>query len=222
MQPVLNLLQTMYPQAATALNYRNPFELLAATILSAQCTDRRVNIITEALFSAFPTPHDLAQAGFEEVAGYIKSAGLWRAKARNLIKTAQILVEKYGGRVPQTREELESLPGVGRKTANVVLANAFGIPTIAVDTHVFRVANRLGLAGASTPYQVELQLQENIPRELWIKAHHWLILHGRALCRARKPLCSECPLRPHCSYYRSLPPQAAAAGQNKTENSQGG
>lgn len=204
MRKILSMLRTMYPNAATELHHSNPYELLVATILSAQSTDERVNIITKKLFPAFPTPHKLAQASFEELASYIKSAGLWQTKTRNLIKTAQILVNEHGGEVPQTREELESLPGVGRKTASVVLANAFQIPAIAVDTHVFRVANRLGLANAKNPYQTELQLMENIPQEDWIDAHHWLILHGRALCKARKPLCEKCPLNPHCAYYRKL------------------
>lgn len=198
MKEVLSLLRSMYPEATTALNHKNPFELLVATILSAQCTDERVNIITQDLFPAFPTAHDLAQASFEEVAALIKSAGLWQTKARNLIKTAQILVEKHRGQVPQTREELEALPGVGRKTANVIVANAFQIPAIAVDTHVFRVANRIGLARASNPYQTELQLMEAIPQEDWIDAHHWLILHGRRVCKARRPLCPSCALRHLC------------------------
>lgn len=202
MSEVLALLQSMYPNAVTALHHKNPFELLVATILSAQCTDERVNIITQDLFPAFPTSFALAKASYDEVAVLVKSAGLWQTKTRNLIKTAQILVEKHGGEVPRTREELEALPGVGRKTASVVLANAFQIPAIAVDTHVFRVANRIGLAQASNPYQTELQLMEAIPKEYWIDAHHWLILHGRALCKARKPLCDRCPLASHCAYWQ--------------------
>lgn len=203
MLTVLERLRSIYPNPTTALNHQNPFELLVATILSAQCTDERVNIITKDLFPAFPTPDALAAASFEEVASYVKSAGLWQTKTKNLIKTAQILVEKHGGQVPRTREELEELPGVGRKTASVVLANAFQIPAIAVDTHVFRVANRLGLANASNVYQTELQLMEAIPQEHWIDAHHWLILHGRALCKARNPLCQECPLSVHCAYFQA-------------------
>ncbi|NMB02243.1 MAG: endonuclease III [Firmicutes bacterium] len=203
MLTVLERLRSIYPNPTTALNHQNPFELLVATILSAQCTDERVNIITKDLFPAFPTPDALAAASFEEVASYVKSAGLWQTKTKNLIETAQILVEKHGGQVPRTREELEELPGVGRKTASVVLANAFQIPAIAVDTHVFRVANRLGLANASNVYQTELQLMEAIPQEHWIDAHHWLILHGRALCKARNPLCQECPLSVHCAYFQA-------------------
>lgn len=202
MSKVLSILKSMYPKAVTALNHRNPYELLIATILSAQCTDERVNIITADLFPAFPTPERLAKATFDEVATLVKSAGLWQTKTRNLIKTAQILVEEHQGKVPSTREELEALPGVGRKTASVVLANAFQIPAIAVDTHVFRVANRIGLAEATNPYQTELQLMEAIPQEYWIDAHHWLILHGRALCKARNPLCHECPLQEHCKYFQ--------------------
>lgn len=207
MQTLLDLLQSMYPVEMTDLNHSNPFELLVATILSAQCTDERVNIITADLFPAFPTPEDLAQASFEEVASLIKSAGLWRTKARNLIQTAQMLVTDYDSQVPTSREELEKLPGVGRKTAGVVLSNAFDIPAIAVDTHVFRVANRLGLANATNTLETEKQLMEAIPKKYWIRAHRWLIRHGRALCKARNPLCSECPLQDHCSYYQSLEKQ---------------
>lgn len=207
MQAVLDLLESMYPVTKTDLNHSNPFELLVATILSAQCTDERVNKITAALFPAFPTPQALAQASVEEVAAHIRSAGLWRTKARNLIKTAQMLLKEHGGQVPNTREELERLPGVGRKTAGVVLANAFNIPALAVDTHVFRVANRLGLANAPDAHTTEMQLMEVIPKKHWISAHRRLIRHGRALCRARNPLCSQCPLQPHCSYYQSLQDQ---------------
>lgn len=203
MKVILEILESLYPNPTTALIHSNPYELLVATILSAQCTDERVNMITPALFVAYPTPQDLAEASFAEVASYIKTAGLWQTKTRNLIKTAQLLVTEHGGQVPKTRKELEALPGVGRKTASVVLANAFGIPAIAVDTHVFRVANRLGLAKATTTYQTELQLMEVIPQEKWIDAHHWLILHGRALCKARKPQCQNCPLKPHCAYAQS-------------------
>lgn len=203
MLKVLEILATLYPEPTTMLNHNNPFELLVATILSAQCTDERVNLITAELFPEFPTPEDLAKAGFEEVASKIKSAGLWKTKAANLIKTAQILVSEHDSIVPQTREELEALPGVGRKTANVVMSNAFKIPAIAVDTHVFRVANRIGLANATNTYQTELQLMDKIPKELWNDAHHWLILHGRALCRARNPLCEKCPLQNYCNHYQA-------------------
>lgn len=203
MQKVLKILEALYPEPTTMLNHTNPFELLVATILSAQCTDERVNIITADLFPAFPTPEKLAKASFDEVANKIKSAGLWKTKAHNLIKTAQILVDKHSSQVPETREELEALPGVGRKTANVVMSNAFKIPAIAVDTHVFRVANRIGLAQASNTYQTELQLMELIPKKQWNDAHHWLILHGRALCKARNPLCDQCQLQEYCNYFKT-------------------
>lgn len=205
MQVILEILEDLYPNPTTALIHNNTWELLIATILSAQCTDERVNMITPALFAAYPTPHDLAKADFTEVAPYIKTAGLWQTKTKNIIKTAQIVAQEHGGKVPQSRQELEALPGVGRKTASVVLANAFNIPAIAVDTHVFRVANRLGLAKAKNTYQTELQLMEAIPQEKWIDAHHWLILHGRALCKARKPECPSCPLKPHCAYGKNNP-----------------
>ncbi|NLJ79552.1 MAG: endonuclease III [Firmicutes bacterium] len=198
---ILDLLESLYGRATTGLKHNSAYELLVATILSAQCTDERVNLITPALFRAYPRPQLLAQASPEEVAEYIRSAGLWKTKSRNLVKTAQILVREHQGQVPQTRAELEALPGVGRKTANVVLANAFGIPAIAVDTHVFRVANRLGLAQAANPRQTEEQLMKAIPQAKWIQAHHWLIQHGRAVCRARNPLCESCPLNPYCRYY---------------------
>lgn len=198
---ILSLLKSLYPEATTALRHTNPYELLVATVLSAQCTDERVNLITPAFFQAYPHVGALAQASFSEVAELIRSAGLWKSKAQNLILSAQIIVAKHGGRVPQTREELEALPGVGRKTASVILATAFKIPAIAVDTHVFRVANRLGLAQAKTPRQTEEQLLRAIPQDLWIEAHHWLIYHGRAICKARNPLCSSCPLNRFCLFY---------------------
>lgn len=201
MHEILQRLEAMYPNPKTALNYETPFQLLVATILSAQCTDERVNLITPALFAQYPNAQALADASPEDVGQLIKTAGLWRTKAKNLVAAAQMLVDKYGGELPRTREELERLPGVGRKTANVILANAFEIPAIAVDTHVFRVANRLGLAEGKTPLEVEKQLMEAIPKEKWADAHHWLIYHGRQVCQARKPKCSICPLKDCCQYY---------------------
>jgi endonuclease-3 len=203
MHTILSLLETMYPNAKTALNHETPFQLLVATILSAQSTDEQVNMITSDLFRVYPDAFTLAQASEESVGKLIKSVGLWRTKARNIVATAEILVREYDGKVPQTRTELEKLPGVGRKTANVVLANAFGVPAIAVDTHVFRVSNRLGLAQAKNPLQTEKQLMKVIPKDQWIKAHHWLIYHGRAICKARNPQCEICPLNPHCQYYQT-------------------
>ncbi len=213
MQAILQRLEEMYPNPKTALNHETPFELLVATILSAQCTDERVNLITPGLFAQYPDAHALAQASEEDVAELIKTAGLWRSKAKNLVAAAEILVDKHGGELPRTREELEKLPGVGRKTANVILANAFNIPAIAVDTHVFRVANRLGIAQGKTPLEVEKQLMEAIPKEKWADAHHWLIYHGRQVCQARKPKCHTCPLSPYCQYYAESTTQSHTTGR---------
>lgn len=213
MQAILQRLEEMYPNPKTALNHETPFELLVATILSAQCTDERVNLITPGLFAQYPDAHALAQASEEDVAELIKTAGLWRSKAKNLVAAAEILVDKHGGELPRTREELEKLPGVGRKTANVILANAFNIPAIAVDTHVFRVANRLGIAQGKTPLEVEKQLMEAIPKEKWADAHHWLIYHGRQVCQARKPKCHICPLSPYCQYYAESTTQSHTTGR---------
>ena len=191
-------LARMYPDATTALYWRTPFELLVATILSAQTTDAAVNQVTPGLFAEYPTPEAMLRLSEDELAERIKTIGLYRSKARNILATCRILVERYGGRVPRTREELVQLPGVGRKTANVVLSNAFGEPAIAVDTHVFRVARRLGLASGHTPERVEQELMEKLPREEWSRAHHWLIWHGRRICHARNPRCSACALWPEC------------------------
>ncbi len=200
---ILAVLAETYPDARCALDYRNPYELLVAAILSAQSTDRLVNRITPALFARFPDPASLAAADPAEVERYIARCGLHRTKARNLVAACRLLVAEHGGEVPRSREALERLPGVGRKTANVVLSNAFGVPAIAVDTHVFRVANRLGLAQARTPLETERQLMRRIPRRLWSAAHHWLIHHGRRVCRARNPLCHLCPLRDLCRHARA-------------------
>lgn len=197
---ILEKLRQMYPTARTELIYRNPFELLVATILSAQCTDKRVNEITVPLFQKYPTPHDFLTLDQSELEHEIRGCGLFRTKAKNILATCRILVEQYDGEVPSDRKALESLPGVGRKTANVVLSNVFDIPAIAVDTHVFRVANRIGLAAATTTDETERQLMRRIPKKDWIAAHHWLIHHGRRVCRARSPLCQECPLAPDCRY----------------------
>lgn len=195
---ILHILEQTYPNPKTALNHDSPFQLLIATILSAQCTDKRVNIITQQLFRDYPDCSSLAKLGPEEIAEYIRSAGLWKAKAANIHRTCQMLLSEYDGQIPSTREELEKLPGVGRKTANVVLANAFNVPAIAVDTHVQRVANRLGLANAKTPLETERQLMAAIPEEQWADAHHWLIYHGRQICMAKNPHCDDCPLNKLC------------------------
>ena len=195
---ILDVLAETYPDAAPQLDFTNPFELLVATILSAQCTDKQVNKVTANLFPAYGTPERMAAATEAELEPYIKGCGLFKTKGKNIIAASRILVEKYNGQVPQTREELMALPGVGRKTANVVLSNAFGQPAIAVDTHVFRVSNRMGLAQAKDVEHTEEQLMENIPMEKWSIAHHWLIFHGRRVCSARNPACADCPVRPYC------------------------
>ncbi|MFO7171483.1 MAG: endonuclease III [Bacillota bacterium] len=208
---ILEILAETYPDARCALEHENPFQLLIATILSAQCTDKRVNIITRRLFPRLPRPEDYLAISQEELEELIRDCGLYREKARNIRATCRILVERYGGEVPRTLEELIQLPGVGRKTANVVLSNAFGVPAIAVDTHVLRVSNRLGLASSPDPLKTERQLMEAIPRELWSQAHHWLIHHGRNICHARNPACPICPLLRHCPEgQRRLGPGAGA------------
>ncbi len=195
---ILRLLAEYYPEAKTALRYDTPFQLLVATILSAQCTDRRVNNITAGLFKRFPDAFSLAKLEPAELEQHIKGCGLFRAKSKYIIATSRILVEKYGGRVPDRMEELVELPGVGRKTANVVLANAFGIPAMAVDTHVQRVSRRLGLSRGENPKVTEREICQVIPRSMWILAHHWLIAHGRQVCHARRPACVVCPLAGVC------------------------
>ena len=188
------------PNPTTELNYRNEFELLIAVILSAQATDVGVNKATKKLFEDAPTPQAMLELGVEGLKQYIKTIGLYNSKAENIIKTCRILVEKYSGQVPRTREELEALPGVGRKTANVVLNTAFGEPTIAVDTHIFRVCNRTGIARGKNPLEVEKRLERVVPDEFKKDAHHWLILHGRYTCVARKPRCGSCIIEDLCEY----------------------
>ncbi len=188
------------PKPATELEYGSPFQLLIAVILSAQATDVGVNKATRKLFPAAPSPDRMLALGEDGLKGYINTIGLYNAKARNVIATCRILTEQYGGEVPDSRKALEALPGVGRKTANVVLNTAFGQPTIAVDTHIFRVANRTGLARGKTPRQVEDKLVKVVPEEFARDAHHWLILHGRYVCKARKPACPDCILHDLCAY----------------------
>ena len=204
----LRLLAQAYPDAGPALQFRSPFELLVATMLSAQCTDKQVNRCTSVLFPIANTPAAFAAMTQEALFPYIKSCGFYRMKGKHIIETAQILVTQYGGEVPRDRDELTKLPGVGRKTANVVVSNAFDIPAIAVDTHVFRVANRIGLAEATTVEKTERQLMANIPEADWGKAHHWLIYHGRQVCAAQRPKCEICPLIGLC---RSFPLQKGGA-----------
>jgi endonuclease III len=192
-------LLALYPDAHCELDFRSPFELLVATILSAQCTDKRVNMVTPALFRRFPSPHELARARQEEVEEIIKSTGFFRAKAKSLIGMAGALVDRHGGEVPARMEELTHLPGVGRKTANVILGNAFDINVgVVVDTHVGRLAGRLGLTSETDPVKVEQALMRLFPSERWTMLSHVLIWHGRRLCDARKPRCPQCPLAPRC------------------------
>ncbi len=197
-EKMLAALAVAYGGRTTALRYSTPFELLVAVVLSAQCTDKRVNIITERLFPAYDTPAKMLALGEEGLAALIRDCGLYRAKARNLIAACALLRDEYGGEVPDTFADLTRLPGVGRKTANVLLSQLFAVPAIAVDTHVFRVANRLGLAPGKTPEQVEEGLMKAVPRRDWGSAHHWLIWHGREICKARRPDCAACPLKELC------------------------
>ena len=198
---ILGWFETHMPVAESELHFANPFQCLVAVMLSAQCTDKRVNMVTPALFAAYPTPEALARATADEVFPYIQSVSYPRSKAEHLVAMAQRLVEVYHGQVPDSIEELQTLQGVGRKTANVVCAVIYNQPTMAVDTHIFRVSERLGLTTHSkNPLQTERQLVRYIPEQLIPKAHHWLLLHGRYVCRARKPLCDQCGLAPYCRF----------------------
>ena len=200
---ILKLLSKQFPNPKSELNYNNVFELLVAVILSAQCTDKRVNIITPTLFADFPTPESMAVVSSDLVFSYIKSCSFPNNKAKHLVGMAQMLVSDFHGIVPDTVEALQQLPGVGRKTANVIASVIYNKPAMAVDTHVFRVSERLGLTtNSKNPLQTELTLVKYIPEELISKTHHWLILHGRYICQARKPKCMECGLREWCRYYQ--------------------
>jgi len=198
-------LKAANPMPVTELEYASVFELLTAVLLSAQATDVGVNKATRRLFPVANTPQKILDLGLEGLEGYIKTIGLFHSKARHLMQTCQILVTQHGGVVPRTREALEALPGVGRKTANVVLNVAFGEATMAVDTHLFRVANRTGLAPGKTPYEVEMKLLKRIPGAYLVDAHHWLILHGRYVCQARKPLCWQCGVSQFCDFKSKTP-----------------
>ena len=201
MAKVLEKLLGMYPDAGPELDFKTPFELLIATILSAQCTDVRVNKVTSEIFAELKAPEDYIALGQIELEKRIRTCGLSNSKSTNIIRTCEILINEYSGTVPETTEQLITLPGVGRKTANVVASNAFGVPAIAVDTHVFRVSNRIGLAYSKTVEKTEEDLMKNIPRNMWTKAHHLLIFHGRRICKARKPECGICPINTECLYY---------------------
>ena len=199
------ILQAANPHPKTELEYSSHFELLAAVLLSAQATDVGVNKATRKLFAVANTPQAMLDLGLEGLEGYIQTIGLYRSKAKHLLQTCQILLERFAGQVPNSREALETLPGVGRKTANVVLNVAFGQPTMAVDTHIFRVSNRTGLAPGATPLAVEQALLKRVPKEYLQHAHHWLILLGRYVCQARKPRCWECSVAAHCDFKPKTP-----------------
>lgn len=201
---VVEWFQANMPVAETELHYQSPFQLLISVILAAQCTDKRVNIITPPLFEAFPTPEVLAAATPEAVYEYIKSVSYPNNKSKHLVNMAKMLISEFKGEVPSSIKELMSLPGVGKKTANVIASVVFNIPALAVDTHVFRVSNRIGLTNNSkTPLETEKELTKYIPKHLWSIAHHWLILHGRYTCIARKPKCEICGIKENCKYFNS-------------------
>ncbi len=198
---IIELLEKEYPDAKCELNYETPFQLLVATILSAQTTDKKVNEITKTLFKEYATVEDFLTLSQEELEEKIRKIGLYRNKAKNLLSMCRQLKENFNNVVPNNLKDLMSLSGAGRKTANVVLSNAFNVPSIAVDTHVFRVSNRIGLAHAKDVLETEMQLQKGIDKKIWSKAHHLLIFHGRRICKARNPLCSKCPINQFCQYY---------------------
>ena len=202
---ILHILEETYPEVHCELKHENPFQLLVATMLSAQSTDKKVNKVTRRLFSLYPALQDFLGLSREVLISHIREIGIYQNKATNILAVCRELKHRFGGEVPGTLEELVSLPGVGRKTANVVLSNAFDVPALAVDTHVFRVSNRIGLADSKDVFKTEMQLTEAIPREQWSRAHHWLIWHGRRVCHARKPACSMCPLTDFCRYFSSHP-----------------
>ena len=204
-EPFFATLKAANPQPNTELEYTSVFELLAAVLLSAQATDVGVNKATRRLFAVAPTPQRMLALGLDGLESHINTIGLFRSKARHLLETCRLLVEQHGGEVPRTREALEALPGVGRKTANVVLNVGFGEPTMAVDTHIFRVSNRTGLAPGKNPLAVEMQLLKRVPAEYAVDSHHWLILHGRYVCQARKPQCWNCSVAAYCDFKPKTP-----------------
>jgi endonuclease III len=209
-EPFFATLRAANPLPSSELEFTTPFELLVAVLLSAQATDVGVNKATRKLFPVADTPQAILDLGLERLEDYIRTIGLYRTKARNLMATCRILVDKHGGEVPRTREALEALPGVGRKTANVILNVAFGYETLAVDTHIFRVSNRTGLAPGRNPLEVEQALMKRVPKEYLVDAHHWLILHGRYVCVARKPKCWQCAVIQYCDYQPKTPPPGAS------------
>lgn len=205
-EKILAELERLYPDAEPALQYKSPYELLVAVILSAQCTDERVNKVTDVLFKNYNTPEKMLTLSQEELEKYIFSCGFYHNKAAHILSASRDIMEKFAGEVPSSHDDLKKLAGVGQKTANVVYAVAFGGDAIAVDTHVFRVSNRLGLAHANTPEKTEAQLNEIIPKSEWSKAHHWLIYHGRRVCHSQRPDCANCTLKALCEFYRATAP----------------
>lgn len=205
-EKILAELERLYPDAKPALQYKSPYELLVAVILSAQCTDERVNKVTDVLFKNYNTPEKMLTLSQEELKKYIFSCGFYHNKAAHILSASRDIMEKFAGEVPSSHDDLKKLAGVGQKTANVVYAVAFGGDAIAVDTHVFRVSNRLGLAHANTPEKTEAQLNEIIPKSEWSKAHHWLIYHGRRVCHSQRPDCANCTLKALCEFYRATAP----------------
>ncbi len=201
---VIDALQKQYPNAQTALQYNSVYQLLVAVMLSAQCTDERVNKVTKILFERCPTPSDMLTLSFEELASIIKPCGLFNSKAKHILQASKDIIEKHNGQVPKTLSELTMLSGVGRKTADVMIAVAFNGDAIPVDTHVFRVANRVGLANAKTPSKTEFQLMKVIEKSSWSKAHHYILWHGRLVCKARKPMCENCTISEFCKYYKKV------------------
>lgn len=199
-EAILRILEATYKDTKTALNYNSPFELLIAVILSAQCTDERVNVITKRLFPRLNTPEKMGQLTLEQMEEEIRDCGLYHAKAKNILGTCHMLVERFNSIIPNDIKTLMELPGVGQKTANVVASIIYNVPAIAVDTHVFRVSHRLGMAKGSDPLATEKELQKAIPMEKWSDAHHWFIWHGRKVCKARKPLCKDCVLLAECPF----------------------
>lgn len=200
-QKILNELSVLYPDAQPALHFKTPYELLVAVILSAQCTDERVNKVTEVLFKEYSTPQSILTLSQEQLEKYIFSCGFYRNKAAHILSASRDIIEKFGGEVPSTLDELKTLAGVGQKTANVVYAVAFGGDAIAVDTHVFRVSNRLGIAEGNTPAKVEAGLNAALPKSEWSKAHHYLIYHGRRVCHSQRPDCNNCTLKEYCKFF---------------------
>lgn len=200
---ILDILSEMHPDAHCELVHSSPFELLVATILSAQCTDARVNIVTEEMFKKYNTPQQFKELSIPDIEEMIKTCGLYKSKAKKIKETSEILVDKFGSEVPDNLEDLITLPGVGRKTAGVVLSNSFGVPAIPVDTHVFRVTNRIGIVKENTPEKTEMALMKAIPKDRWTHSHHLIIFHGRRVCKARKPECDNCMITNYCNYYNT-------------------